>query len=99
MISDIKAYDDEKGLTLKRLQKAKNYIIGYKLGKQDYFDGVKLRECPYPQGDPYRKGWRKGWKYENTLRKDAAKQEISLNQPSQRNVFQKELLHIYKGKK
>jgi hypothetical protein len=31
-------------------------------GKTAYSVGKKQRDCPYSQGTPLRKGWRKGWR-------------------------------------
>ena len=91
MLEDIKNIDNERGLTLKRYRKAKDFIAGFKLGEEAFKDGIRFKECPFLRGDPYRKGWRRGWKIQNYVYKENQKDLSEMN-----NTFHNQLRRLYK---
>lgn len=92
MLSDLKP-NTHFVLDNKRMQKAINYVTGYKIGEEAHHSGVSMRNCPLDRLDPMRKGWRRGWKNANRVNRMI---NIPIHTQIARTPFQNDMLKLYK---
>ena len=92
MLSDIKPINNYV-LDNKRMQKALNYVAGYKMGYTAHEMGISIRNCPLDRLDPMRKGWKKGWKNANRKQQQVI---VPTHIQFARTPLQNSLLKIYR---